>query len=305
MDYTSLEENLKLKIKHSTVSIIGSSVLGRPIYAINFDFGSDKTVIIQGAIHAREHITASLIYKQILYTSKYFDKLKSKGTPNIIFVPISNPDGVELAVNGITTVKSQRQRKFLIEINGGRDFSLFKANANGVDLNCNFDAKWGSGESNLFSPASHGYVGKAPMSEPCTRALAFLAISSKAFFTISYHSKGEEVYFDFYNKREYTLRDKKIAKKLARALHYKIKSTEKFSSGGYKDWCIHHLGIPAVTIEVGSDNLSHPITDEHLDDIYKRNRKVIPLLASIKREYENAERRLHESGIRPCKKGSK
>ena len=35
------------------------------------------------------------------------------------------------------------------------------------------------------------------------------------------------------------------------------------------------LGIPALTIEVGDDKLNHPLKLDALDDIYKKNKRVI------------------------------
>ena len=43
----------------------------------------------------------------------------------------------------------------------------------------------------------------------------------------------------------------------------------------FKDWCIDKLKIPALTIEVGSDALSHPIKSIHQAKIFNQNRQVI------------------------------
>jgi len=171
------------------------------------------------------------------------------------------------------------------------DFSIYKANANGVDLNTNFDAKWGTGKANVFFPSSHGFVGECSESEPCTKALVSLCKSVKPFFTISYHCKGEEVYYDFFNKKENLKRDKTIAKMVAKSLKYKLVKSESVSSGGFKDWCVCALNIPSVTIEVGSDKLSHPIMEDKINSIYKRNYKIIKLLAKILKEFEKHENR--------------
>ena len=66
---------------------------------------------------------------------------------------MTNPDGVALALGGLSSVKEPSRADFLRGLNGGEDFSLWKANANGVDLNVNFDARWGAGIKNVFSPA--------------------------------------------------------------------------------------------------------------------------------------------------------
>ena len=53
-----------------------------------------------------------------------------------------------------------------------------------------------------------------------------------------------------------------------------IKNVEKVSSGGFKDYCVSKLKIPSITIEVGNDCLNHPITKEHLPEIYLRNKII-------------------------------
>ena len=55
---------------------------------------------------------------------------------------------------------------------------------------------------------------------------------------------------------------------------YVIKNPEKTSSGGFKDFCVQSLKIPSITIEVGSDNLSHPIGEEFLGEIYEKNKFI-------------------------------
>ena len=287
MDYLSLEKFLSKKLEHAKTEVIGKSVLGRFIYAVSFDFESDWSVIIQGSIHARENITTDLILELILKTNNDYYKLKKLGVPNITFVPMVNPDGVELCIKGIKSVKNNTKRRFLLKINGGKNFELFKANANGVDLNTNFDAKWGSGKENKFFPSSNGYVGDSPMSEPEVQALATLTFKIRPCFTISYHSKGQEVYYQFYNKEENLKRDRKIAKIISRTTGYRLINTEGYSSGGYKDWCIKRFNIPAVTIEVGKDSFKHPIQKDKLLQIYKRNKNIIKNLTKILKEIKN------------------
>ena len=94
------------------------------------------------------------------------------------------------------------------------------------------------------------------------------------FFTISYHSKGEEIYFNFFQESWRLVRDETIAKQFEKSTGYKIKNVEKTSSGGLKDYCVQKLKIPSITIEVGSDDLSHPINEEFLDLIYTKHKNV-------------------------------
>ncbi len=209
-------------------------------------------VIVTYSIHAREYITTYLALLQI----EDFIKQGKKGT--IYFIPAVNLDGIEIAL---------------------KENPLYKANFRKVDLNVNFDAKWGSGKQNVKIPNSENYIGEKPFSESESRALRDFTLLVNPNITLSYHSKGEEIYWFFYQDKKFIDRDYKIAKCLKKTTHYKIKTLFD-SAGGYKDWCIEKLKIPSFTIEVGSDKLSHPIGEENIKKIYKKNRKVIKVLTN-------------------------
>ena len=66
---------------------------------------------------------------------------------------------------------------------------------------------------------------------------------------------------------------------------YAIKNVQDVSGGGYKDWCVLRMKIPAVTIEVGENSLSHPIGEESLEKIYQRNKNIIKVLSEVRRIY--------------------
>lgn len=229
---------------------IGKSVMGLPIYYFKVQKSEYPKLIVQATIHAREYITTYLTLKLI----KDFAMFGKIGC--VYFVPMLNPDGVKISLN--------KQ-------------PLYKANARGVDLNVNFDARFGSGAKNVFSKASENYVGKHAFSEPESIAIRDFTLKVMPDATISYHSKGQEIYYEFFQGAEDLLRDFNLAKRVAKVTDYTIKSTPN-SAGGYKDWCIEKLKIPALTIEVGNDDLSHPIGKEHLLKIYKQNKKVIKVV---------------------------
>lgn len=247
--------------------IIGKSVLGRELYAVKIGRGS-PVGIAQYAIHAREWITAKLALLHAEYGLK-------KGS--VWILPLVNPDGALLSQKGLSSVKDTKRREQLIKWNNSEDFSLWKANANGVDLNVNFPADWGKGEKNIFIPSSENYVGKNPLSEPETIVLKRFTEEVSPDFTVSYHTKGEEIYWYYYQPLYACARDKKIALRLSEKTGYPLKRA-KGSVGGYKDWCIKSLHIPSFTVEVGCDELSHPLGVEHLGDIAEKNREVLALL---------------------------
>lgn len=227
--------------------VLGKSTLNKDIYCFKIKKTERPVIIVQYAMHAREYITSYLAIKQI----EDFYKKGSNGT--VYFIPAINPDGIEICL----TIDR-----------------LYKANALWVDLNVNFDARWGNGEKNVFFKDRENYVGEKPFSETESRLLRDFTLFIKPDLTLSYHSKGEEIYWEFFQEKERTERDFKFAKAVEICTGYKIKSV-KNSAGGYKDWCIDKLKIPALTVEVGNDGLSHPIEKENLPQIYEKNKDVI------------------------------
>lgn len=235
---------------------IGSTVNGKLIPYFQVRKTSFPTIIVQYAIHAREYVTTYLALKQI----KQFESKGKIGT--VYFIPMVNIDGVLISL---------------------REKPLFKANANGVDLNVNFDARWGQGKENVRHVNDQNYIGNSPFSEPESKSLRDFTLLVMPDMTLSYHSKGEEIYYEFHQQPNQKNTDFKLAQVVAKTTKYTIKSTPN-SCGGYKDWCIEKLKIPALTIEVGSDDLVHPIGKEYEDKIYQRNKGV---LCALTREYVN------------------
>ncbi len=226
---------------------IGYSYKGVPIYYFAVRKSLSPVLLVQYGMHAREYITTYLAIKQI----KDFVLFGKFGT--VYFIPAVNPDGIKIA----ETVNP-----------------LYKANYNGVDLNVNFDARWGTGIFNVRERGAENCIGEFPFSEIESRALRDFTLLVKPDMTVSYHSKGEEIYYKFFQGEERLKRDYLFAKTVSDCTGYCIKDTLG-SSGGYKDWCVESLKIPAITIEVGSDLLSHPIKKRSLPEIYDKNKKVI------------------------------
>lgn len=205
--------------------VIGYSFRGKEIYAMHVGSPTGRQFISTYAIHGREWITAKLALKHIKIGVK-------KGGGWII--PLVNPNGAAI---------SEDIRP------------MWKANARGVDLNCNFDADWGSGRLNTKRRGAENCIGDFPFSESETKALKEFTQKIRPFATLSFHTKGEEIYWQYNGQG-----DERGAKILAEATGYKPVLIYG-SAGGYKDWCIQKLNIPAYTVECGADGLEHPITD--------------------------------------------
>ena len=240
--------------------IYGRSVEGRPLFAMFVGRHEFPVGISQYAIHGREWVTARLAFSHLE---------RGIGRGGVWVLPLTNPDGALLSQVGISSL-SQERRAFSFTVNRRNyDFSLWKANAEGVDLNVNFDARWGTGVKNVFAPASENYVGKAPLSAPESRALWRFTEEVSPDFTVSWHTKGEEIYWRFHEPLFRAARDRRLAKILSKSTGYPLREA-KGSAGGYKDICIEKLKIPAFTVECGREELCHPLGEEQAEGIIQK-----------------------------------
>ncbi|MDR2046859.1 MAG: hypothetical protein LBP79_03005 [Clostridiales bacterium] len=168
----------------------------------------------------------------------------------------------------------------LLKINGySRDFSLWKANIDAVDLNVNFDADWGGGAQNVRYPAPANFIGPYPESEPETRALVNFTKSHDFFCVLCYHSKGDLIYYGYGGR----FPDREFAEQISRSTGYPLTQSEN-SAGGYKDWFTLKFDRPALTVEVGGESFSRVELLERFDEIYDRNSNVASIIDRFARE---------------------
>lgn len=235
---------------------IGRSLFGAHLVCFHIGPREGAQIIVQGGIHAREWVTSVLVVRQATAL------LREKLPMGIFFIPMMNPDGALLVQEGAERFPNAGR---LVTINGGnRDFSMWKANGRGVDLNCNFDARWGEGRGNLLSPAPASHIGDSPESEPETAALVRITRRVRPVLTLSYHALGREIYYEFGQRGAALARDRRIAEAAGRFLGYRVVSGDLGSAGGYKDWCVSKLGIPSLTVEIIGEDKRHPLTERDL-----------------------------------------
>lgn len=235
--------------------VVGRSTQNRAIYAFFVGSHQGKRCLCQYAMHAREWVTALLALEHIRI-----------GVPcgGVWILPLINPDGTLLCQEGLKSVSSQSRREMLGRITD--DLTQWKANADAVDLNVNFDARWGTGKSNVSRPSSANFIGVRPFCAPENAALKNFTYRVRPDATISWHSKGEEIYYRFHQPPLRLLRDYRLARVLQKSTGYRLKNTPD-SAGGYKDWCVEKLKIPAFTVEVGEDVWTHPLDERALPSI--------------------------------------
>ncbi len=276
MTYQELINNIvQLQEEGLELFNAGKSVLGKNILATHVGDYSGPQILLQAGIHAREYITSLLLVE--MARNLHNNNLVEGG--GIYFVFLVNPDGAQIVLDGIESINCNITKEYLtLANNGSSNFSQYKANINLVDLNTNFNANWGGGSQNVFCPATQNFVGYYPESEREVQSLINFTLQTKPLLTISYHSKGNVIFYGFEGQTEEDLqRDLTIGESLSATTGYPLIFTEN-STGGYKDWCINTLKIPSYTIEVGDETLPHPIGVEYLPEIYFRN-KDVPLIA--------------------------
>ncbi|MCH5164860.1 MAG: hypothetical protein J1G01_00470 [Clostridiales bacterium] len=234
---------------------IGRSVCGNDILCAHRGGYAGKQLIVTAAIHARECYTAHVVLRQIA-------EFAGGGNDGVYFVPLVNPDGALFFESGDT------QGSAVLERFKDRH-RTWKANADGVDLNCNFDANWGTGEQNKRTVGASDYIGEYPLCAPESLALCRFTERVKPSMTVSYHCMGGELYWEFFQSGVRRVRDEKLADLIAKRIDVKKVDGDLHSAGGYKDFCVQTLGIPAVTIELIKAG-EHPFGyEDFLPDILK------------------------------------
>ncbi len=236
-------------------------------------------------VHGRESIT-SLLCMKILeeYTGK--EKLGEYNLSDIFnhvtiyFIPMLNPDGVEIAVNGFSS--GPRSRDFYLGANGGNNnYRRWKANGRGVDLNNQFKADWDRVESRT-EPHFENYKGATPESEKESKALADLTRRENFSAVLAFHHSGSVIYWYYKQDNHCYQRDYRLAKRIAELNKYRLIMPEESDpfSAGYKDWFIKEFKNPGFTIEIGPGKTEKPLPSNQLDKYYRENRYILLELAS-------------------------
>ena len=295
MDFRSAAPSRKIRDycfsiaeKFPSVSLftIGCSLSGQPIDCMSIGAGEICHIVV-GAHHASEHITALICVKFVCDLAKAvrdgmflagFDAKQIFSRRKIFVVPVINPDGTDIQQGVFPCGHILFPR--LVSMNpSGRDFTHWQANARGVDLNHNYDAGFADcrlleRNAGIYSGGPSRFCGQYPESEPETHALCnltrFLAPQLKT--AVALHTQGEEIYYDYLG--DCPRGSLMLAECFSRVSGYTVSKPSGIASyGGYKDWVISKLGIPAFTIERGKGE--NPLPPSDFDNIYK---KVLPIL---------------------------
>lgn len=261
----------------------------RPVRTLVIGTGPRK-VIYSAAHHANEWITSLILLKfaeefaqAIQSGGRIFDRDASElaQTATVYLVPMVDPDGVDLVVGQIQEGDIQYDlARRLAENYPSIPFpDGWKANLLGVDLNLNYPALWLQAREIKFSqgftsPGPRDYVGRAPLNQFETRALAGYTEFLDPDLVIAFHSQGKEIYWSFQDYEVPGARE--LGEQFARVSGYTLTEPAFNSSfAGYKDWFIQNFRKPGYTIEVGQG--VNPLPLEQFDEIYRDNLGILVL----------------------------
>lgn len=261
------------------LSYIGETVMGKPIPAIKVGIG-ERRIHYNASFHANEWITSLIL---MVFLEDYTRAIRLNESifgqqamdlfcgSTLFIVPMVNPDGVELVQYG--TSSDHPYHELLLQWNqGSSDFSQWKSNIRGVDLNDQYPAHWDVEKLRRGpdGPGPRDYPGDKPLSEPEAVAIAEFTKRNLYHLVMALHTQGREIYWNY---RDYEPeRASWMAEQLAVVSGYEaVKLTD--SDAGYKDWFIQEYRRPGFTIEAGYG--CNPLPINQFNNIYE---EVGPLL---------------------------
>jgi len=225
-------------------TVIGYSVLGRPIQVYTFGQGENQYLIVAGIHGGYEGNGIALAEQLIVYISEHPDVIPSGDT--LYIIPDMNPDAAARGRNADARV-----------------------NANGVDLNRNFPTKnWVANwdHSNCWNdrPTTGGAYGG---SEPETKAVMNFILSHHIQAMISYHSAALGV---FPGGVPWEPESKQLARILAKQTGYPYPPIDIGCTytGTLADWAVERNVRAAVDMELST----HQNTD------FEQNLKALKAL---------------------------
>ncbi|MBQ8748812.1 MAG: M14 family metallocarboxypeptidase [Oscillospiraceae bacterium] len=271
--------------------VLVNTAFQRPVSTLVIGNGPRK-VIFSASHHANEWITTLVLLK---FAEEFAEAIQTGGRiynqdaralaeqVTVYMVPMVDPDGVDLVVGAITPGSIQYDlAKRLAENYPSIPFPQgWKANLLGVDLNLQYPAGWLQAREIKFmqgftQPGPRDYVGRAPLNQLETRALAEYTRYIDPALVLALHSQGKEIYWQFGDIQIPGAEE--LGQKMADASGYTLANVPYQSAyAGYKDWFIQDFRKPGYTIEVGEG--VNPLPISQFAEIYGDNLPILIIAA--------------------------
>jgi len=219
-------------------TVIGSSVEERDIDAYTYGNGETHLVFVGGVHGGYEWNSVLLAYQFMDYIDTNPEAVPESLMVTVI--PSANPDGLYQVVH-------KEGRFTAADVSTDVTEGLGRFNANGVDLNRNFDCKWKSESTWRGKSVS---AGSAPFSEPETQAIQNFVLKNNPDALVFWHSQANTVYASECENGilPETLKIMGIYAKAARYLA--VDSFDAYEITGDAEGWLASIGIPAITVEL-------------------------------------------------------
>ena len=262
---------------------IGKTVDDRNLWEVTVgNPDAKKSLLVMGALHAREYMTSQLCMKQIEYYLQNYNKeirgikvSKLLNTVNIKFTPMVNPDGVTISQYGLKRIRNKKLRDSLVKY---RPTSRWKSNARGVDLNNNYPITY---IANHGKRGSSGYSGPRSASELETQAIIKWVNENKykALGIVNYHAMGSIVFGDTNRRmnahtRKWTTKMYQLARSVTGYASSAGYGSGGRSVGNFREYVTEKKQIPCITLELGYGGC--PLPASQFGGIWSRN-ATLPL----------------------------
>lgn len=232
---------VKVETKAPAVKVetIGVSIEGRKIQVYSYGTGKTHLAFIGGIHGGYEWNSVLLSYQLMDYLAANPDVIPSNIT--ILVVPSANPDGIYKVTGkeGRFTSGDVTTDKVVL--------ASARFNANGVDLNRNFDCKWQPKSTWQNKTVS---AGTAPFSEPEAQAIQKFVHDYTPSAVVLWHSQANSVYA---SQCESGILPETlvIMNAYAKASGYAaIKAFDAYATtGAAEDW-LSSINIPSITVEL-------------------------------------------------------
>ena len=263
----------------------GFSVEGRPLPVLTAGRGNTK-VLFCAAHHAREHITAQyLMYSAEVFLAHAqqgrrfgdYDMKALLAACTMHILPMVNPDGVTLAQGGLMAAADPDRVRDIMMVRP--TYAEWKANINGVDLNRHYPAQWDKKHVVVDAPASELFNGTAAAIEPEVRAVMRICRLNVFKAALSFHTKGEVIFFADAVTDDKIPHAHAFAQRLADVSGYALMPVSHdpgVYAAGFENWFRQELLYPGLLVELTpSVGGTVPHDEARFDALVWQNAKFI------------------------------
>ncbi len=290
----------------------GRSFDNKPLFALRMTrnvadyMGSEEAnterthYYIDGGNHSRETVNPPIVLRMVEdYARDYYNNgyIKEFNLQQILndsvlhFIPLPNPDGFDLVKQGLASVETTKGLNAIKSV-GDTNYTNYKANLRGVDLNRNFPSVhfnlekkqwediWGKYPSWLdrSEPGGEFYSGPYPASEVETVAIMDYLIRYDFRQYLTFHSRGNLTYWHkYFYTAPYNNQTRKFAEIINSVNGFTVAGLSSGRGSGYfSDYTAGMTYKPTVTVETTASGSVLPTIRSKYQRVYD-NIRHLPL----------------------------